>query len=107
MKEEKKIARHSQDTHWTTHDQPSSSSSSGSGANRDNTSAQNRQRSDVSEHEQDVDMNNEHKGKHDPTEGSSSTAVNKARETLNDDDRDSKKKRLSSVATHCPLSRHT
>ena len=60
---------------------------------------QHRQGSNDSVHKQDIDMNRDDK-KQDPMEDKSNVSVSRNRETHDDDDRDSKRKRLSSVATH-------
>ena len=94
----KKIARRSTDAQETTCNQPLSSSSS-SGANRVDNNVQHKQESTDGVHEQDADMNNDDKEKLSPTEEKSHVTVSRNRET-EDDDRDSKRQRLSSMATH-------
>ena len=92
---ENKIARHSPDAQETTHNnQPSSSSSSSScGANRPDINMHHRQDSNDDVHKQYGDMNIDDKEKQSPTE------VTSLRETQDDEEIDSKRQILPSVAT--------
>ena len=96
----KKIARRSTDAQETTSNQPLSSSSSNSGANRADSKVQHRQESNDGVHEHDADMNNDDKEQQSPTEDKSHVTVSRNSETEDDADRDSKRQRLSSTATH-------
>ena len=66
---------------------------------------QHRQESNDGVHKQDADMNKDDK-EQDPTEEKSNVTVSKTRETQDDEDRDSKRQRLSSVATHHSKPQH-
>ena len=67
---------------------------------------QHRQESNDGVHEQDADMNNDYNEKQGPTEDESHVTVCRNRETEDDADRDSKRRRLSSIATHRSKPQH-
>ena len=102
-KNTKKEGRRSQDAAPMLKETPSnlpSASSSSSGASRADGNVQHRQESNDGVREQDADVNTDDKEEQSPTEEKSHVNVIRNRETGDDADRDSKRQRLSSIATH-------
>ena len=71
------------------------------------SNAQNRQKSNNDVHKQDTGMSKDNKERQDTMEQESNVTVSRNRETQDDDNRDSKRQRLSSVATHHSKLQHT
>ena len=67
---------------------------------------QHRQESSDGVHEQNADVNNDDKEKQSPAEEKSHVTASRNRETEDDADRDSKRQRLSTMATHHSKPQH-